>query len=354
MIGPDKKLQLVISTPLEETLVSRIAAVSPSRIETIFKPELLPPVRYKCDHKGEEDFKRSPKNEQIWQSLIESADILFDIPPEPLHTSNPVRLAAGLKWVQTTSSGVGPLVDSLNLTERNVIVTTARGIHARPLAEFVFLALLMHFKRLDHLNIQQSKKIWERYCGSGLAGKTLSIVGLGEVGKRIAQMGLAFEMNVAGLVRTSSEETVEGLGIDAVYHSEELHTMLSKTDALVLCAPHTSETEGMIDPAALAALKPGGVLINIARGALVDEPAMIEALKSGHIAFAALDVAAVEPLPQNSPLWSMNNVLISPHSASTVAEENERITDLFCSNLECFLEGRTDDMKNRFNMERRY
>lgn len=348
------RYRLVITTPLEEILVDKIAKTSPDRTEVIFEPDLLPPTRYKCDHKGINGFKRSQAEEKRWVENIRSADILFDIPPTPLNNPNPVQFAQNLKWIQTTSSGVGPLVDSLNLTERNVLVTTARGIHAKPLSEFVFLALLKHFKGLDDLENRQSLKHWERFCGGSLAGKSLSIVGMGEVGRKIAQIGLAFDMEVAGLLRPGSPENARSLGVNQVFSSENLHGMLAITDALVLCAPHTSETERMIDSAALKAIRPGAVVINIARGALIEEPALISALESGRISFAALDVATEEPLPKCSPLWSLDNVLISPHSASTVAEENERITELFCCNLERFLEGRIDKMKNRFNTERRY
>lgn len=350
----NSKLNLVISTPLEAEFVDRIARVAPNRIEIHYEPELLPPTRYQGDHKGIDNFERTPADEERWFHLISAADILFDIPPTLSNKPNPVNLARNLKWVQTTSSGVGPLVDSLGLTERNVLVTTARGIHAKPLSEFVFMALLMHYRNLEYLQKQQGEKIWQRYCGSGLAGRTLAIVGMGEVGQKIAHLAKAFDMTVVGLLRPGSPHTTESLGIDRICTINELKDLLSDIDAIVLCAPHTPETEGMIGQSVFEAVKPGTVLINIARGALVDEPALIGALKSGQIGFAALDVAAVEPLPESSPLWTLENVLISPHSASTVAEENERLTDLFCFNLRHFLEGNTTEMKNKFNTERRY
>ena len=350
----NSKNRLVISTPLEKEFVDRIADTDPDLIDIHYAPDLLPPTRYRGDHKGIENFERSPADEERWCKMISNADILFDIPPTPRDRPNPVTLAHELKWVQTTSSGVGPLVDSMGLIERNVLVTTARGIHAKPLSEFVFLSLLMHFKSLAYLREQQTEKNWERYCGGSLAGKTLAIVGMGEVGQKIAHLARAFGMNVVGILRQGSKETAASLEIDRTYKMTERQKWLSDIDAVVLCAPHTPETENMIDGSVLKAVKPGMVLINIARGALVDEAAMIDALNSGQIAFAALDVAAVEPLPKSSPLWSMENVLISPHSASTVAEENARITDLFCFNLRHFLEGRMSDMKNRFNTDRRY
>jgi phosphoglycerate dehydrogenase-like enzyme len=130
--------------------------------------------------------------------------------------------------------------------------------------------------------------------------------------------------------------------------------MLREADALALTIPHTPETEGMIDAAALKALKPGSTFINIGRGQVVDEAALIEALRSGHIGFAALDVFTVEPLPASSPLWDMPNVLISPHSASAMPTENERLVELFSHNLRCYLDGRLSEMRNILDKKRLY
>jgi len=351
--GRDGKLRVFITTPLEDDQVERIRASAPTQTEVAHHPDLLPQSRFPADHKGA-PFTRSARDEVRWRECIASADILFDIPPAPAEDDHPVHLARNLRWVQTTSSGVGPLVERLGLVQRGVTVTTARGVHARPLTEFVFMALLTHAKRLAHLRREQAARRWQRYCGGALAGGSLSIVGMGEVGRQVALLGKSFGMRVAGLVRRESAADAPTLGVDAVYRHESLHQMLAETDALVLCAPHTPETGGMIDAAALRSLKPGAVLVNIARGQLVDESALIDALRSGRRAFAALDVFEVEPLPAGNPLWDLDNVLVSPHSASTEGGENARITDIFCHNLACFLEGRVDEMQNLFNAERGY
>jgi len=133
-----------------------------------------------------------------------------------------------------------------------------------------------------------------------------------------------------------------------------LHATLATADATVVTVPHTPETEGMIDRAAFAAMKPGSGFVNIARGAVVDEDALIEHLRDGHLGFAALDVAAVEPLAPDSPLWDMPNVLISPHSASTVPSENGKITEIFCWNLRCWLDGRIAEMRNTLDKRLMY
>lgn len=348
------RLVLVISTPLESELVERIRAVAPDRVDVRHEPELLPDPRYPADHGGPPDFQRSADDEKRWNNLIASADILWDIPPKRRDGSTVIDDAKNLRWVQTTSSGVGPLVKKLKLIERGVEVTTARGLHAMPLTEFVFMALLMHAKGLLHLQKEQAAHRWEYTCSDTLEGKTLSIVGLGGIGRQIAAIGKQFGMTVAGLLRPGRSGKPEDYGIDDLFSAEALHDMLKVSDVLVLCAPHTPATHRMLDKAAFEALKPGAILVNIARGTLVDEAAMIDALRSGRLAFAALDVFDTEPLPADSPLWDMQNVLVSPHSASTVAAENERITEVFCHNLRLFLDARTDEMRNRFHSDLGY
>ena len=348
------RLVLVISTPLESELVERIRSVAPDRVDVRHEPDLLPTPRYRADHSGPPDFRRSADDEKRWNDLIASADILWDIPPQRPDGSTAIDDAKKLRWVQTTSSGVGPLVKKLKLIERGIEVTTARGLHAVPLTEFVFMALLMHAKGLLHMQKEQAAHRWQYTCSDTLEGKTLSIVGLGGIGRRIAATGKQFGMTVAGLLRPGRTGKPEDFGIDDLFAAEAFHDMLEVSDALVLCAPHTPDTHRMLNKAAFAALKPGAVLVNIARGTLVDEAAMIDALRSGRLAFAALDVFDTEPLPADSPLWDMPNVLVSPHSASTVATENERITGVFCHNLRLFLDGRYDEMRNRFHADRGY
>ena len=139
-----------------------------------------------------------------------------------------------------------------------------------------------------------------------------------------------------------------------MHPASDLLTLLPQADAVVLTLPQTDETANMIGDAIFAAFKPGAAFINIGRGSVVDEAALIRHLLSGRIGFAALDVAEREPLPPDSPLWDMPNVLISPHSASTVTTENAKITDIFCHNLRCYLDGRVADMRNVFDKPRFY
>ena len=341
---------LFFASPLEAEQVARIRAAAGPEIEVVHTPELHPPLRYVADHNGREDFRRDAAAEARWRAHLARATILWDFPDKSVGLAE----APHVRWVQTTSAGVGQMVAKLGLADSDLLVTTARGVHAEALAEFVFLALLMRSKDLLRLQRDQRAHRWERYCGGELAGQTLAIIGAGRIGAQTARIGRAFGMRVIGTLANPSPARAAELGLDAVHGQDQLHTVLAAADAVVLSTPHTAATERMIDAAALAAMKPGATLINIARGLVVDEPAMIAALRSGRLGFAALDVATVEPLPADSPLCDMENVLISPHSASTAPSENRKIADIFIHNLGCWRAGRIGDMRNVLDKKRMY
>ena len=170
----------------------------------------------------------------------------------------------------------------------------------------------------------------------------------------VVRLGHAFQMRILATARHYSPERAAELGVDHFYPLEQLHAMLAEADAMVVTLPHTPDTEGMIDAAAFAALKPNAAFVNVGRGQVVDEAALIEGLRSGRISFAGLDVFAVEPLPPSSPLWDMPNVLVSPHSSSVAPALHARVTDLFCYNLRCYLDGRPSDMRNILDKQRMY
>ena len=315
---------IMITSPLEPEHVARIRAVDAS-LEVLYEPNLLPATRYTADHKGVA-FTRDAAQTAAWRALLGKADILFDLP-----AAEDVPFATRASWVQTTSTGVGQTVAKLGLDQRGILVTTARGVHARPLAEFVFMALLAHIRGLDHLRAEQRAHRWERYCGPEIANRTMVILGAGDLARGCGRLAQAFDMRCIAVARDPARTRAHNGLFNEILPVAQLHDALSQADAFVVTAPHTPQTEGLVSTAALAALKPGAAFVNIARGNIVDEPALIAALRSGHIGFAALDVATVEPLPPDNPLWDMPNVLISPHSASTVQAENSRITDIFCS-----------------------
>lgn len=346
------RVRIMITSPLEEDHVRRIEAAYPDQIELIFRPDLLPPARYIADHDGDPSWSRSARQETEWHALLATADVFWDFPRGD--SRNPRRYAPKLKWVQTTSAGVGQLVHRLGIQPDELIVTTASGIHAQPLAEFVIGSLLYHVRRFDRLLADQQDHRWERHCTRSLAGMTMAIIGPGRIGREVARVARAFGMRVLAMARSGGIDRAGDLGVDRTFGRHELHDMLSQADCLVLSTPHTPETERMIGAVELSAMKPGSTLVNIARGAIVDEAALIQALERGQLAFAALDVFQDEPLPADSPLWELPNVLISPHSASTVDTENARIVDLFIRNLGHYLDGDTASMSPRLDIRRLY
>ena len=330
---------VLITSPLEARHVERIRALDRG-VQVLHAPELLPRTRYVADHIGA-PFTRSPAQQERFQSMVAEADIFWDLP-----TADDLLVAEKLRWIQTTSTGVGQSAARLGLAARNILVTTARGVHAGPLAEFTLMALLQHFRGLRHLHAEQFSHRWERYCGEEVAGRTLVTIGAGDLARGCAKLARAFDMRVIAVARDRERARSHNDLFDRVVGTADLHAVLADADAVVLTVPHTPQTENMIDASAIAAMRRGIALVNIARGIIIDEDAMIAALKSGQIGFAALDVVQQEPLAPTSVLWDLPNVLISPHSASTVTAENGRITEIFCHNLRCWLDGRLDRMRN--------
>jgi phosphoglycerate dehydrogenase-like enzyme len=336
---------LLITSFLEPEWVEKIEAVDP-RLNVINRPDLIGIPRYAADHTAPLR-ELSPAQEAKWRALLAEADILFDF--DWHRAAELPDLAPNVQWIQATSAGIGQFVARNRYGERmpNTRFTTASGVHAVPLAEFCMMAMLMHFRGLAHLQSEQARHHWERFATTDMTDKTVAIVGLGRIGKEVARLSKAFGMRVIGTKARENDAQV-----DEFYPPDRLHEMLGVADVVVLIVPHTPDTEKMIGAPEFTAMKNGAYLINIARGAVVDEPAMIEALQRGKLAGAALDVFAVEPLPAESPLWEMPNVLVSPHSASTSDRENERIVDLFCDNLRRFLDGQP--LRNQLDVERMY
>jgi phosphoglycerate dehydrogenase-like enzyme len=345
-------VRVAIAVPLEPELVEPIRAADP-RVEVAYAPDLLPPVRYPNDHRGVDDFARAPGDERRWWEMIAAAEVLYGIPGDsPEGLAGAVRRSPGLRWVQTTSAGAGEQVASAELSAddlRRVTVTSAAGIHAGPLAEFALLGLLAFARGLPRLLADQRARRWGHYTVDELSGRTLLIVGLGQIGEEVARLAAAFGMRVIGVNRSG---TADSPHVDEVRRTSALHECLPRADAIVIAAPLTEETAGLIDAAAIARMRPGAILVNVGRGGVVDEVALIEALRSRRIAGAALDVFASEPLPSDSPLWELPNVLVSPHTAGLSAREDERIVSLFVENLGRYLRG--EQLRNRVDPELLY
>jgi glyoxylate/hydroxypyruvate reductase A len=336
---------VLIASYLEPEHVARIGRVAGARI--VYEPALLPPPRYPCDHVGG-PLRRAAADERRWRGLLAEAEVMFDF--DYTNLTGLRGLIPEVRWLQATSAGIGQLLVRTGLISSPITFTTASGIHAGPLADFVLMAILWFAKGGFRMIRAQAAHRWVRYCGRDLRGATVGIVGLGSVGREVARVCRAVGLRVIATRRRDAASHAED--VDALIPRARLDTLLAAADYLVLATPHTPQTEGMIGRAELAAMKAGAVLINVARGAVVDEAAMIDALREGRLGGAALDVLAVEPPAPDHPLWDMPNVLISPHSGSTVETENVRLTDLFCENLDRYIRG--EPLVNVFDRGRLY
>ena len=341
-------IEILLCSYLEPSLVERIRRVGPE-VRVHYRPDLIPKPRYDADHVGM-PMERSLEQREVWQGLMGRAEVLFDFDYTDIEGMK--EHALNVRWLQASSAGIGQFVRRHQLERLPAVLTTAAGVHARPLAEFVMWGILTFVKNYPLARAQQQKHHWQRFHNDDLEDKTLAIVGLGSIGREVAKAARGFGMRVLATKRSVAGAVPEDLGVDALYPLADLHTMLGESDVVVLIAPHTPETENLIDRAAFSAMKPGALLINIGRGALVEEEALLEALRTGRLAGAVLDVAPVEPLPPEHPLWDMDNVFIFPHSASTSKNENRRLTELFTENLRRYLDGRP--LKNVFDPERMY
>ncbi len=350
--GPDEVL--LIASPLESEHVARIRDAAAGRVEVLHDPDLIPRARFPADHTGDPGFALDAAGQARWRELLARATILWDFPRPMDGFAGGLAEAPNVKWVQATSSGVGQTLARYGLIDHPVLVTSARGVHAGPLAEFVMMTVLTNAKQLRHLQDEQRRQRWQRHSGDDLPGKTITVIGAGAIGAEIGRLARAFGMCVTALVRHPDRARASALYADRVLGSNRLAESVRDADYIVVCAPHTDETESLIDAEIINAMKEGVVFVNVGRGQVVAEDALIAALRDGRIGFAALDVTRHEPLPEDSPLWTLPNVLISPHSASTVVRENARIAQIFLGNLELFLAGEPGKMRNLVDKSRLY
>ncbi|NLY30235.1 MAG: D-2-hydroxyacid dehydrogenase [Firmicutes bacterium] len=276
------------------------------------------------------------------------ADIFFGWPRRRF-----LKEASELSWIHLPSAGADGYTDPELYAHPEVILTNSSGVYGVPMAEHAF-ALMLTFSRTiyRYLRFQQEKR-WERLPDSDeLYGKKIGILGLGDIGTEIALRAKAFGMEVWGYKRriTDKPSYVDHL----VSGPGGLRELLVASDYVVIVLPLTAETRKLIGEQELSWMQPHAVLINLGRGPIVDEQALIDALKSGRLAGAGLDVFEEEPLPSTSPLWDMSNVIITPHSGGITPEANGRITEIFCHNLRLWLDGRKDEMKNIVDLKAGY
>ena len=254
-----------------------------------------------------------------------------------------VERAAALEWVQAFSAGVDSYpLDALR--ERGVALTNASGVHAEPLGEQV-LGYMLAFERGIHTGVrQQGRGVWERYTGGELAGKTVGVVGVGAIGRRVAELCHAFGMDVLGLKRDTNEPVDV---VDELFGPDGLDEVCLRSDYLVLACPLTDETRGMVGTDELRLLGEDGVLVNVARGEVVVEHALVRALQYDAIRGAGLDVFEQEPLPPDSELWDLSNAVVTPHMGGSTPRYVERCADLLAENYAAYVDDGPDGLDNR-------
>ena len=257
--------------------------------------------------------------------------------------------APRLTWVHSATSGVERALTPIAL-ERGLVVTNARGVFSRPIAEYVLMMILAVSRRLPQLLELQRERTWQPLEGAELRDVTVGIVGLGSIGRAVGALATAFGCRVVAVrrraeagssssVRDDEEESFGEMVLDRVGGPETLPELLAESDFIVLAAPLTSETEQMINAETLAMVKPGAWLINVARGRLIDERALIRALREGELGGAVLDTFRDEPLPAMSSFYDLPNVIVTPHTAWSSGRVLDRSVELFCENLRRFAKG---------------
>jgi phosphoglycerate dehydrogenase-like enzyme len=237
------------------------------------------------------------------------------------------------RWIQNAGAGMDHLVP---WDPDRVIVTNASGAHGELMSQYTLWAILNHRLGLPTYARQQAERVWRKGEFRSVAGCTLTIVGFGTIGAEIGRLAKAAGLRVIG-VRARPEPSDHA---DRVVGTDDLHAALGEADYVSVVLPLTEATRGLIDARAIAAIKPGAVLVNTGRGGIVDEAALLDALNSGHLAGAVLDVFASEPLPPDHPLWDAPNTVILPHISGDPADWKTRVTAMFCENLRNWMAGR--------------
>ncbi|MEU9347727.1 D-2-hydroxyacid dehydrogenase [Streptomyces sp. NPDC048278] len=369
--APDR-LRVAVAAPVSPENCARIQELEP-RIDLVVDHALLPPMRWPADFAGDPAWRRTPGQQRAYEAAVDSADALYGIPDvDPAALARAVRANPRLRWVHTMAAGGGGQVRAAGLTAgelRRVLFTTSAGVHGRPLAEFAVFGVLAGAKDLPRLNRQQRAHAWSgRWTMGQVSRQTVLVLGLGGIGRKVAEALAALGAEVIGTSRGGTGAGGAGAGgagaggagvrgagaggaavpgVSAVVHPDRIADVAGTVDAVVNTLPGTEATEHLLGKRFFDALRPGAVLVNVGRGSVVDESALLDALDSGRVGFAALDVFETEPLPAHSPLWDHDRVLVSPHTAALDAAEDRLIAELFAANATRLLDGR--DVLNRVN-----
>jgi phosphoglycerate dehydrogenase-like enzyme len=281
------------------------------------------------------------RDRETLERRLEEADVLVI---SGLWRDALLERAKRLRFIQSIGAGTDQF-SRAELAKRGIRLASARGVNARAVAEHAMALILALSRRLGEARDNQAKRVWRGMIGDlaeredELGGKTLLIVGLGQIGGRLAQLARAFDMQVIGLRRNPAIDAGQAF---AVHGMDELKALLPQADFVALCCPLTPETENLIGAGEFRLMKPSAYLINVARGRCVDEAALAGTLSAGGIAGAGIDVTAEEPLPADSPLWAMEQVFITPHTAGETRRYEDNVLAILKENLERLWRGEAD------------
>lgn len=289
--------------------------------------------------------------EGLSDESLDDVEVLLRGPLSPDAFDRILARAPRLAWVHSASAGVERVLTPSS-RERGIVITNARGVFSRPIAEYVMMMILSVSRRLPQLLELQRERTWQPLEGAELRDITIGIVGLGSLGRAIGALASAFGCRVVA-TRRRFEVGVEQVGddhdptaevhhlmVDQILSPDRLPELLAESDFVVLAAPLTPETESMINAETLAQFKPGAWLINVARGRLVDERALLRALREGQLGGAVLDTFREEPLPPSSPFYDLPNVIVTPHTSWSSGRVLDRSVGLFCENVRRYASGR--------------
>ena len=332
--------QLLITAPFPSHLVDKIRAVSP---DLTIEQRTLPNGRWPDD----------------WTTEAEIYYALGEVPP--------IAQAPNLQWVQTHYAGVDTLKNSA-LWQTDIRITTASGVHAANMAQYAMTQILIWAHRVPNwFSYKQSKgwakNRWETFVPQELNGKTLGILGYGSIGRELARLAKPFGLKILVTKRDARQPVdtgyaadgsgdAEGTLPDRIYPSEATRSMLAECDFVVITLPLTERTQHLFNEEMLKAMKPTAFLVNVGRGGIIKEADLVRGLKKGWLAGAGLDVYEVEPLPEDSPLWEMENVIMTPHISGFTPHYDERATDIFAENLRRYLTG--EPLLNLVNRDEGY
>ncbi|GAB6100624.1 D-2-hydroxyacid dehydrogenase [Halanaerocella petrolearia] len=278
--------------------------------------------------------------DEVTTEMIKKADIIFGWPKK-----EDLKKAENLKWLHLPSAGASKYIDQSLYHNQDIILTNSSGVYGLPIAEHILGMILAFNNNLSQYFEQQQQKEWQSVrARRDIYGSTCGIIGFGNIGREVAKRAQALGSRVLALKRTVDQVPDY---VDKLYTQDEINQVLKESDYIILSLPITEETKGIISAQELQLMKKDAFLVNVGRGELVVQNDLIKALTEGWIAGAGLDVTTPEPLPEDSPLWELSNVIITPHCSGYSPTNSKRLYDIFSKNLESYMKGQP--LKNRVN-----